>query len=51
MKFQTKRHFMVERIFQEMPDAVLHGGALIWRCYGGNRFSQGLDFYSEEAEG
>lgn len=25
---------------------VMHGGTAIWRCYGGNRFSRGLDFYS-----
>lgn len=25
---------------------VLHGGTSIWRCYGGNRFSRDLDFYS-----
>ncbi|MFH1447645.1 MAG: nucleotidyl transferase AbiEii/AbiGii toxin family protein [Candidatus Micrarchaeota archaeon] len=24
---------------------VLHGGTAIWRCYGGNRFSEDLDFY------
>lgn len=29
------------------PDAVLHGGTAIWRCYGGNRFSEDLDFYAQ----
>lgn len=24
---------------------VLHGGTAVWRCYGGNRFSEDLDFY------
>ncbi|MFH1520773.1 MAG: nucleotidyl transferase AbiEii/AbiGii toxin family protein [Candidatus Micrarchaeota archaeon] len=26
---------------------ILHGGTAIWRCYGGNRFSEDLDFYSK----
>ncbi len=26
---------------------VLHGGTAVWRCYNGNRFSEDLDFYSE----
>ena len=26
------------------PKAVLHGGTAVWRCYGGNRFSEDLDF-------
>ncbi len=25
---------------------VMHGGTAVWRCYGGNRFSRDLDFYS-----
>jgi predicted nucleotidyltransferase component of viral defense system len=29
-----------------LPDAVLHGGAAIWRCYGSSRFSPDADFYS-----
>ncbi|VVB99913.1 Nucleotidyl transferase AbiEii toxin, Type IV TA system [uncultured archaeon] len=28
------------------PEAVLHGGTAIWRCYGGKRFSEDLDFYA-----
>jgi hypothetical protein len=31
------------------PEAVLHGGTAIWRCYGGGRFSEDLDFYLPEA--
>ena len=27
---------------------VLHGGTAIWRCYGGNRFSEDLDFYCKD---
>ncbi len=25
------------------PDAVLYGGTAVWRCYGGNRFSEDID--------
>lgn len=28
---------------------VLHGGTAVWRCYGGNRFSEDLDFYCRDA--
>ena len=31
--------------FDAFPAAVLHGGTAIWRCYGGNRFSEDVDFY------
>ena len=27
------------------PRITFHGGTCIWRCYGGNRFSEDLDFY------
>ncbi len=36
----------VEAVRDAVPDAVLHGGPAIWRCYGGKRFSADLDFYS-----
>lgn len=29
---------------------VLHGGTAVWRCYGGNRFSEDLDFYCGRPE-
>jgi predicted nucleotidyltransferase component of viral defense system len=32
-------------VYSIEPKAVLHGGTAIWRCYGGNRFSEDLDFY------
>lgn len=35
---------MVENIFN-IEDAVFHGGTAIWRCYGGNRFSEVIDLY------
>jgi len=36
---------VVQEIYKNSPKVVLHGGTAIWRCYGGNRFSQDLDFY------
>lgn len=35
---------MIENIFN-IEDAVFHGGTAIWRCYGGNRFSEDIDLY------
>ena len=34
-------------LYRADPEAVLHGGTAIWRCYGGKRFSEDLDFYSQ----
>jgi predicted nucleotidyltransferase component of viral defense system len=31
--------------YDVVPGAVLHGGTSIWRCFGGNRFSEDVDFY------
>lgn len=50
LEIASAQDIVVERIFQKMPEVVLHGGTLIWRCYGGNRFSQDLDFYAEKKE-
>ncbi|MBI5046710.1 nucleotidyl transferase AbiEii/AbiGii toxin family protein, partial [Candidatus Micrarchaeota archaeon] len=38
---------VAEIVYELEPTAVLHGGTAIWRCYGGNRFSEDLDFYSK----
>lgn len=32
-------------------EPVLHGGTAIWRCYGGSRFSEDLDFYADVGDG
>jgi|SRR3989344_7815727 len=32
-------------IYKFFPNAVLHGGTAIWRCYNGNRFSEDVDMY------
>ena len=36
----------VDLVYAVFPDAVLHGGTAIWRCFQGNRFSEDLDFYA-----
>jgi len=38
----------LEIIYSIDPDIVLHGGTAVWRCYGGNRFSEDLDFYCKD---
>ena len=36
---------IVQELYDIFESAVFHGGTAIWRCYGGNRFSEDLDFY------
>ena len=36
----------LETVYSVFPNAVLHGGTAIWRCFQGNRFSEDLDFYA-----
>lgn len=36
----------VDIVYSLCPNAVLHGGTGIWRCFQGNRFSEDLDFYA-----
>ncbi|MCX6799514.1 MAG: nucleotidyl transferase AbiEii/AbiGii toxin family protein [Candidatus Diapherotrites archaeon] len=36
---------VVDIVYSIAPDAVLHGGTAVWRCFSGNRFSEDLDFY------
>ena len=36
---------IVETLYEVFDKAVLHGGTGIWRCYGGNRFSEDVDVY------
>lgn len=38
---------LVESLYRIVPDAVLHGGTSIWRCYSGSRFSEDIDVYLE----
>jgi len=36
---------LVEELYKFFPDAVIHGGTAIWRCYISNRFSEDIDVY------
>ena len=36
---------IVEEIYKEFENTVLHGGTAIWRCYQGNRFSEDIDVF------
>ena len=53
-KYQREIGFIqdliVESIYKFFPNAILHGGTLIWRCFGGNRFSEDLDFYLQKKD-
>jgi predicted nucleotidyltransferase component of viral defense system len=40
---------LVTLAYGAFPDAVLHGGTAIWRCYGGGRFSEDVDLYLPRA--
>ncbi len=42
---------IVQRMYDFFPNAVLHGGTAIWRCYQGARFSEDIDVYLETLEG
>jgi len=41
----------LEILYAVCPEAVLHGGTAIWRCYEGKRFSEDLDFYALPKDG
>jgi predicted nucleotidyltransferase component of viral defense system len=43
---------IIELLYAVFPEArfVLHGGTAVWRCFGGNRFSEDLDFYGSLPE-
>ncbi len=36
---------IIRELYAIFDRAVLHGGTSIWRCYGGNRFSEDIDVY------
>ncbi len=41
---------MVAELYKFFPEAVIHGGTGIWRCYNGNRFSEDVDVYIKRDE-
>lgn len=36
---------LVEELYKVFGNAVIHGGAAIWRCFKSNRFSEDIDVY------
>ncbi len=36
---------VVGELYNFIPNAIIHGGTAIWRCYNGNRFSEDIDVY------
>lgn len=41
---------IVEELYKFFPEAIIHGGTGIWRCYHGNRFSEDVDVYIKRDE-
>ena len=37
---------VVDVVYTLLDNAVIHGGTAIWRCYGGKRFSEDIDLYT-----
>lgn len=38
---------LIQIIYSVCDDVIIHRGTAIWRCYGGKRFSQDIDAYSQ----
>ncbi len=41
---------LVEELYNFFPEAIIHGGTAVWRCYNGNRFSEDIDAYIKKDE-
>lgn len=41
---------IVAELYKFFPEAIIHGGTGIWRCYKGNRFSEDVDVYIKRDE-
>ncbi len=44
-KVAVAQDILVVSLYAHFPNAVIHGGTALWRCYGGNRFSEDIDVY------
>lgn len=42
---------IIGELYKFFPDAIIHGGTAIWRCYNGNRFSDDVDAYIAKDKG
>ena len=41
----TFQDSIIDLLYSTNSNIVLHGGTVIWRCFGGNRFSNDIDAY------
>ena len=49
LKLANLQDFVLEIVYNKIdPSALLYGDTAIWRCYGGQRFSEVIDIYMEE---
>lgn len=44
-KIALAQDLILSEVYKTFSRPVFHGGTAIWRCYGGRRFSEDLDFY------
>jgi len=44
-KIAFAQDLLIDSIYSHFPQAVVHGGTAVWRCYSGNRFSEDIDTY------
>ncbi len=44
-KIAFAQDLLIQNVYRIFPNAVIHGGTAIWRCYGGKRFSEDIDVY------
>ena len=49
-KVAFAQDMIVAELYKFFPEAIIHGGTAIWRCYQGNRFSDDVDVYIKRDE-
>ena len=49
-KIAYAQDIIMQVLYEALPNTVFHGGTAIWRCYGGNRFSEDIDVYLSSKE-
>ncbi|MGC8505426.1 MAG: hypothetical protein ACP5NK_01785 [Thermoplasmata archaeon] len=48
LKIAELQDYVIDIIYDHFqPDALLYGDTAIWRCFGGMRFSEGIDIYMD----
>jgi predicted nucleotidyltransferase component of viral defense system len=47
-KTALAQDLIVREVMKNQERAIMHGGTAIWRCYGGRRFSEDVDYYLEK---